>query len=150
MRSPVMLTVAVPIQEGRTPAVAVRTHTVAKQRADVRIPRVAGTRVRLAGTGRNREVTAAVNDRAGDRQGTDRSAFSSNDRGSQTKDSSSRGNQSMSSSRAGGGGSSVSRGGGVAAVAVAVGRWRQPWWRRWRTRRRTRQITARGKPHNHL
>ncbi|MGA9262561.1 MAG: DUF3300 domain-containing protein [Desulfobacterales bacterium] len=49
-------------------------------------------------------------DRAGGEQRTDKSAFGSYDRGSQTKDSSSRGHQSMSSSRSGGGG--MSRGGG--------------------------------------
>jgi hypothetical protein len=51
-------------------------------------------------------------DRAGGQQGTDRSAFSNNDRGSQTKASSSRGNLSMSSSRGGGGGGGGGRGGG--------------------------------------
>ena len=49
-------------------------------------------------------------DRAGSTQRTDKSAFGSYDRGSQTRDSSSRGHQSMSSSRSGGGG--MSRGGG--------------------------------------
>jgi hypothetical protein len=49
---------------------------------------------------------------AGGRQGTDRSAFSNNDRGSQTRESSSRGNQSISSSRAGGGSGSSHWGGG--------------------------------------
>jgi len=49
-------------------------------------------------------------DRAGGEQRTDKSAFGSYDRGSQTKDSSSRGHQSMSSSRSSGGG--MSRGGG--------------------------------------
>jgi hypothetical protein len=49
-------------------------------------------------------------DRAGSTQRTDKSAFGSDDRGSQTRDSSSRGHQSISSSRSGGGG--MSRGGG--------------------------------------
>jgi hypothetical protein len=53
-----MLTVAVPMQEGRTPAVAVRAHPVTR-RADDRIPRLAGIRVRLTG-GLNSEKTAAA------------------------------------------------------------------------------------------
>jgi hypothetical protein len=48
-------------------------------------------------------------DRAGGGKGTDKSAFGSYDRGSQTRDFSNRGRQSMSSTRAGGGGG---RGGG--------------------------------------
>jgi len=51
-------------------------------------------------------------DRGGSQRGRDSSAFSGQDRGSQTRDFSSRGNQSLSSSRGSGGGSSVSRGGG--------------------------------------
>jgi len=54
-------------------------------------------------------------DRTGGQQGKDRSAFSNNDRGSQTKDFSSRGNQSLSSAKGGGsrgGASGISGGGG--------------------------------------
>jgi hypothetical protein len=41
-------------------AVAARTHTVARQRAGVRILKLAGTRVRLTAAGRSRKETAAV------------------------------------------------------------------------------------------
>jgi len=59
-------------------------------------------------------------DRGGAGTGRDRSAFSSSDRGRQTRDFSSRGNSSLSSSR-GGGGSSFSRGGGGGGMSRGGG-----------------------------
>jgi hypothetical protein len=72
-----------------------------------------GRRETAGSSGRDKaeQRTGGGADRAGGQQGKDRSAFASNDRGSQTKDFSSRGNQSISSSR-GGGSSGGSRGGG--------------------------------------
>ncbi len=63
------------------------------------------------GDAQQRRDSAGI-DRGGGAQRTDKSAFGSYDRGSQTRDSSSRGHQSMSSSRAGGGGGRGGGGGG--------------------------------------
>jgi hypothetical protein len=52
--------VAVPRQEGRTLPVAVRTNSVAAQRADGRILRLAGTQGRLTAVELNKEAAAEL------------------------------------------------------------------------------------------